>query len=539
MIRAVVVIVICIAPLRAADPLREGAVVRLEKLRSALTADQITFTPDSKSVVAVSKGRAYVWDAATGSVRRDFPIPGEQILILAPLPDGSVFTLDVHGTAQRHDLKSGERIAIHDLGRQLKAYPQFAVGLLGWRLDAAGRSALLFVRDFPRGRVDDQSTRLFRLDLYGLEPKLLREAAGVYLIHGISPDGRWCLRTDERANLNDIVQLYQGSTGVRVFVGAVDSGRSLFDLWAGSAPLVAKGFSADGQTVLASTGSYAAAAEEPFTVYLWETRSGQVRHSFRLPRAKKEPYLAYTPDTRRMIADLRDDRLRILDARTGSELGQVVMPGNGQVVLEYRVLAVSPDGKAVVSWHGDGSLLVWDLSRFALPSGRPLDQAALQARWAALADADTRTAHAAVADLIAAGASAAEFLAVRLKPAVPPRVESVREWIAALDDERFTRRRAAEQALQQHLELVREELRTTAKAATSAERRKRLESLVNKGPLVATDREELRELRSVEVLEHIGTAEARRALESLTTGLAAARLTREASAALERLANKR
>ena len=45
----------------------------------------------------------------------------------------------------------------------------------------------------------------------------------------------------------------------------------------------------------------------------------------------------------------------------------------------------------------------------------------------------------------------------------------------------------------------------------------------------------LRGLRSVEVLEHIGTAEARQVLETLTTGAPEALVTVEAKAALARL----
>ena len=47
--------------------------------------------------------------------------------------------------------------------------------------------------------------------------------------------------------------------------------------------------------------------------------------------------------------------------------------------------------------------------------------------------------------------------------------------------------------------------------------------------------EQARALRAVEVLEHVGTAEAKRVLETLAAGAAEARLTQEARASLRRL----
>jgi hypothetical protein len=63
-----------------------------------------------------------------------------------------------------------------------------------------------------------------------------------------------------------------------------------------------------------------------------------------------------------------------------------------------------------------------------------------------------------------------------------------------------------------------------------------LEELLAK-PKVLRSGEELRGVRAVEALEHIGTAEAREVLQTLADG-APARLTREAKASLERLAKR-
>jgi hypothetical protein len=65
-----------------------------------------------------------------------------------------------------------------------------------------------------------------------------------------------------------------------------------------------------------------------------------------------------------------------------------------------------------------------------------------------------------------------------------------------------------------------------------------MESLLTKLEASGASGDSLRMLRAIEVLEHIGTAEARELLQKLVEGAPEARLTREAKAALQRLANR-
>jgi hypothetical protein len=64
---------------------------------------------------------------------------------------------------------------------------------------------------------------------------------------------------------------------------------------------------------------------------------------------------------------------------------------------------------------------------------------------------------------------------------------------------------------------------------------RRIQRLLEAIPGGALARGELRHLRAIEIMEHTGTLDARQVLETLTRGAAAARLTREAKASLERL----
>jgi hypothetical protein len=69
----------------------------------------------------------------------------------------------------------------------------------------------------------------------------------------------------------------------------------------------------------------------------------------------------------------------------------------------------------------------------------------------------------------------------------------------------------------------------------SVELRQRIEKLLKALDLPLKDAELLRQLRAVEVLEHIGTPAAQQLLAELAKGDPEARLTRESQASLERV----
>jgi hypothetical protein len=113
----------------------------------------------------------------------------------------------------------------------------------------------------------------------------------------------------------------------------------------------------------------------------------------------------------------------------------------------------------------------------------------------------------------------------------------VKKLIAQLDDDRFAERARAAKELPALDELAVPDLRAAARESISLEQRRRVEALLKRSGIVSNP-EVLRSLRAIEVLERVGSAEARRVLASLARGAREARLTREAKAAVERLAKR-
>jgi hypothetical protein len=127
----------------------------------------------------------------------------------------------------------------------------------------------------------------------------------------------------------------------------------------------------------------------------------------------------------------------------------------------------------------------------------------------------------------------------RLRPAEPPAADVVATLLGDLNSDQFAVRQAAERALRELGDRAGPSLRKSLKAAPSPEVRRRMEDLLeglnHPGPL---EGEALRGVRAVQVLEGIGTREAREVLGKLVKGMPEARLTREAKASLERLARR-
>jgi truncated hemoglobin YjbI len=121
----------------------------------------------------------------------------------------------------------------------------------------------------------------------------------------------------------------------------------------------------------------------------------------------------------------------------------------------------------------------------------------------------------------------------RLRPASEPNAEQIATWINDLDSDQFLVREKAGAELEKLGERTETALRKKLTEKASPELRRRIEQLLAKMGQLTPDM--LRALRAVEVLEHIGSSEARRVLEALATGAQSARLDSEAKASLERL----
>jgi WD40 repeat protein len=264
----------------------------------------------------------------------------------------------------------------------------------------------------------------------------------------------------------------------------------------------------------------------PFTVRVWDVATG--KQVCELPMTAETPSAAFAPDGR-LLAVRSEAGVEFYDALNGRKVG------HNEVATGRMAIAFSRDGRRMVTGMPDGTLLVWDLSAVREKVRQPAGNVGAEAAWADLADADPAKALPAVAALAGQPEKAVLLLKGRLKPASAVAEADVKRLIADLDAGAFAARDKATKQLEELAEQAEPYLRKAIEAGPTAEANRRIGDILDRtaGPVMSPDR--LRATRAVQVLELIGTPDARGLLREWAAGGADARLTREASAALRRL----
>jgi RNA polymerase sigma factor (sigma-70 family) len=460
------------------------------------------YSPDGRLVASGSAdedGAMRLWDATNGRLIRRFGEPAAgrggraSAHVLAFAPDGR--TLAAGGYA-------GE-IGLWDVatGRFLRGYTAHHHNVLALAFSADGKVLASGSYD-GTVRVTEVATgkevRQFRVDkepCWGL---------------ALSPDATLAASGSQD---DTTIHLWDVITGKELRRFARRHGGSIH-----------LAFSSDGRTLLAAGGTA--------TARLWEVATGEERRSLSLPDFPES--VAFSRDGRLMAFggmtfDPRNFVVHLWDLASGQKLHD----WSGHT-SHTQTLAFAPDGNTLASGSCDSTVLLWDVA--AATAGRTaaarLSAEQREMRWRHLAG-DAAQAYTSALTLAADPAGTVGFLKKQLRPVSPADEPRLARLLGDLDDPSFAVRDKATRELE-HLGPGAEPLFRKALAqARSLEVRRRIERQIQQLEIG-----QRRDVRAVEVLEMIGTPEARQILEALSGGLADATLTREAKASLQRLANR-
>jgi WD40 repeat protein len=267
-------------------------------------------------------------------------------------------------------------------------------------------------------------------------------------------------------------------------------------------------------------------------VRLLDAGSGKERATMKVG-ARLAVLPVFSPDGRSLAVVVSDDErssVALWELRSGKRRWSAVLPA------EPTALAFDPSGHLLVTAHADTTALVWDVTgRYQTDKVR--DESGWDALVKDLSSSDSQKAFAAQRALAAGADLGVEQMAKRVKRAAGKSVSAkeLAALVKGLDDDDQAVRSAAFAALEAQGKAAEPALLEALKGKPSAEVRRSANALLEKIRQGETSPETLRAARVAEVLEWIGTPQARRLLADLAGGRTSAPLTHEAKAALARL----
>jgi WD40 repeat protein len=518
----------------------------------------VAFSADGQQVVShAHDGARFVWQTRSGKLLRRWPAsPMKDEEVVLRLPKGRVVMTERQNNKEiyrvRELLTGGEKFRIDGW---LGAGPRPTAAPGGRYLALRDLKGDLRVIDLQTGQSrsvagPSQATHGLKLSADGdvavwydnlnkpLEVHVNRQSSAKKLVLRdmpktdrwvwifdrqpcVSPDGRWLVLSTEEGRL----RRWDLTTGKEVSP-LTEALRTTWELiWSPDGRFVAAQGAASPANVIDR--------EAHRDLRVWDARAGARLAHLTVPNRQGGMHVHFSRDNRTMLTTDLQGIIHLWEIATGKERARL----KGHLPYEIGALAVSADGRMLVSGGYDSQALVWDLTG-RTPDGQwrtarhPPEK--LRAAWKALASEDAKAAYAAMWQLVADPEGSVSLLRQQLRPIARPTAGQIARLIAELDSEKFTEREHAVHELEMLEEIAATELRQTLTRKPSLEVRRRVEALLerlNHSPTGA----QLQALRAIETLEHIDTSEARQVLKMLAKGAPEARTTEEAKAARTRL----
>jgi WD40 repeat protein len=491
---------------------------------------EIHFSPDGKRLLSNTSGDMIVWDVATSRPIASFQSDRFQQWISLAADGESVRYLDwiFKPSPRRMEKRGLNERGLSDEEEEKRPSGTEMRTIYRWNVTTdrkekqtafsipAACDWFVLSPDGQRVASVDLSAgpQVSLRDVKGGKPAVLAALPDNSRVHEVlfSPNGRrLLLRTWYGA-----LRVVDSVTGQLVRDLKPDSsGRRI-----GSTPI----FASDGRSVVWSDGQ----------LCLREVASGKDRLQLSLPTQgySGSRALALSPDGRFLAWSTygsNDGNVHVFSTATGKRLARW-----WGVLGTSEIVAFSLDSRLLATGGFDGSLLLWKLpEKDGLPNHLSPEETATF--WQALADDDAARAFRALAGLAAAPAQAVPLIKDRF-PSIwnKPDAKRLARLVAELDDDAFAVRERSTRELSEAGVDAADALRQALANDPSPEARRRLKKLLDRLQ-EGNDSKRLRALRAIEVLERIGSPQAKDVLRSLTGKPLPPELKEEVQASLRRM----
>lgn len=530
---------------------------------------KVKFTPDGKKLLAWDDQQLVVVDVKSHAVstRIKWSVDSPESLPAAVSPDGRTLAIgSEHGVVRRWDLSTGREL-----------------------LSGEGHQATVTDIVFDRtGTLLKTSSWDRTVRAWEAQTGKLLKSTGFPKPLSISPNGKWGAFGnffDQKVWLWDLAmakrldKVFDGVTDYRfaansqLVLGTPEKHLIFVDVTSQKETKRTRLKDADfGNFVFSDDLRWAAGRllkgdQVGETVMLWDVNSGDVTRQFscnlgtvklssdsRMLASTGRGVQIFEVQTEKLIRRIPalDQDMSLIDAIAFSLNGRILSTGNrfGAIVLwdvltgkrldTFRghirgitCLRFSPDGAYLASGSSDTTVVLWNVPK--IENKPPVVR--LDNLWDDLASDNTIKAYEAIA-VFPYDRSAVDYLGSHLRPVQPADPNLMRRLAKDLNSASFEKREAAAKEIADLGDLAIPELRRLEAESDSLEVRRRAAKLVEQAKGPVRQREEIRALRAVQVLECCPDRAGEALLRKLSAGASESRVTQEVRLALQRLVGK-
>ena len=567
----------------------DGTITRFDTLRGERLAEsrtplptgsvsQISFGADGKArALAVYADALHFWDVATGKMHSPTGVPAGMIDDLTFSPGGELFVASEEGHAAWWNPRTA--IKLRDLKLESVDFGRRDIFFDGLVFDGrfgnirrGGGGGMVtmssdgnFVSNGDGGAFGIYDARTGKLlydddnrngnggtggfsflnggasaaSLQQKRVRIWRTRSGRDLAHFDVPFREQEVSTRMEASPNGkyfvFAAINEGGQGGRVLLWDVDN-KKLAREWPTQDRQDAMRFSPDNQ--------WLAIASSRDQIRLTRLNKARGDHTLAVDNRNEEvTQLVFSPDGRvlacAMIFPSRNNNAsKLFLYELASKKVRLELVGHMAGIIDR--LAFSHDGALLASGASDTTVLVWRAGLRAFADKRADKDATaedLQERYKQLGGADAKAAFQQMILLVQTPEQAVKLFEDKIAPAQKPQSgeKTVPAWIQDLSSSQFAIRNKANAALVKIGGTVEPNLREALKSAKDVETRRRIEALLDHFAAYEWTQDEVRQARAVEVLEAIGSPQARAALSRWSSGDPGAILTQQAREAIARL----